>query len=90
MDNRLQNLCLVPKSCRLPLLLETQRKHREQSLYWAAIQQLPPDHMVDEHFNDHSLSRRYYNANGELVYEEGLVRPAGIQQSIRRNTIYVI
>ncbi|XP_013778177.1 zinc finger MYND domain-containing protein 19-like isoform X1 [Limulus polyphemus] len=70
MDNRLQNLCLVPKSCRLPLPLETQRKHREQSLYWAAIQQLPPDHMVDEHFNDQSLSRRYYNANGELVYEE--------------------
>ncbi|XP_065304937.1 zinc finger MYND domain-containing protein 19-like isoform X1 [Dermacentor albipictus] len=63
MDNRLENLALericlplaphvadvhmpaVPTSS----LAESQpNKQREQSLYWAAIQQLPPEHLVEE------------------------------------------
>ncbi|UYV61944.1 ZMYND19 [Cordylochernes scorpioides] len=50
MDNRLANLQLVATSqpCPLPLSNTASLKPREQSLYWAAIQQLPPYHLIEE------------------------------------------
>ncbi|KAH9360438.1 hypothetical protein HPB48_003052 [Haemaphysalis longicornis] len=58
MDNRLENLGLVAAAhsaaCPVaePPSLDTAEaqpsKQREQSLYWAAIQQLPPEHLVEE------------------------------------------
>lgn len=68
MDNRLENLCLVPQCYQGSLYAEVQTK-REQTLYWAAIQELPPDHLVEEHFTESGNPRRF-NANGELIEEE--------------------
>lgn len=69
MDNRLENLILVPLGIRAHFFLEPHVKQREQSLYWAAIQQLPPDHLVEEHFPD-TTNTKCFNANGELIEEE--------------------
>lgn len=76
MDNRLENLGLVaasacPAVAQLPSLDAADAqpsKQREQSLYWAAIQQLPPEHLVEELAD--ATSTKYYNANGEVIEEE--------------------
>lgn len=74
MDNRLENLVLEPQGMTPYTPLEPPRggeqtcKQREQSLYWAAIQQLPPEHLVQE-LSD-SGATKYYNANGEVIEEE--------------------
>lgn len=43
-------------------------ENREQSLYWVAIQQLPPEPMDD--YNNETTIMRYYNSYGEIVEEE--------------------
>ena len=42
-------------------------ENREQSLYWVAIQQLPPEPLDD--YNETTVMR-YYNSYGEIVEEE--------------------
>lgn len=84
MDNRLENLALericlpsaphvadmhMPAAPSSSLAAESQpNKQREQSLYWAAIQQLPPEHLVEE-LADAAVTK-YYNANGEVIEED--------------------
>jgi hypothetical protein len=68
-DNRLENLILVPQSSLCPEPDDPSNKpNKEQSLYWVAIQQLPAD-PLQEHYPE-SVYNRYYNANGEIVDEE--------------------
>jgi len=43
-------------------------ENREQSLYWVAIQQLPPENLED--YNAETTVMRYYNSYGEIVEEE--------------------
>lgn len=43
-------------------------ENREQSLYWVAIQQLPPEPLDD--YNGETTVMRYYNSYGEIVEEE--------------------
>ncbi|XP_064457532.1 zinc finger MYND domain-containing protein 19-like isoform X2 [Ornithodoros turicata] len=75
MDNRLENLALTvidgmaPHRIALGAVPVLQPpKQREQTLYWAAIQQLPPEHLAEQ-FPDSSATK-YYNANGEVIEEE--------------------
>ncbi|KAL1460336.1 hypothetical protein MTO96_027558 [Rhipicephalus appendiculatus] len=79
MDNRLENLALerlpstphlaaVPAAPSMPVTESQPNKQREQSLYWAAIQQLPPEHLVEE-LADAAVTK-YYNANGEVIEED--------------------
>jgi len=71
MDNRLANLHLVPLVGQSPVVqheFSAGLKFLEQSLYWAAIQQLPADHLIDEHFSD--TSKKFYDANGDPIDEE--------------------
>ncbi|RWS10770.1 hypothetical protein B4U79_12860 [Dinothrombium tinctorium] len=86
MDNRLDNLCLLSVSKHNHPQFVTKvfdirsdstsnrEKNIEQSLYWAAIQQLPSHHVVDEHFNEmvnySSSSRCLYDGNGDPIPEE--------------------
>jgi len=39
-DNRLDNLTLIPEDCPADLIDKPSTKSREQSLYWLAVQQL--------------------------------------------------
>ncbi|KAK2189110.1 hypothetical protein NP493_115g10000 [Ridgeia piscesae] len=75
-DNRLENLTLVPRSRSQVRDTEgrgskgTSKENKEQSLYWLAIQQIPTDPIQDMmHYPELSFTR-YYNSNGELVEEE--------------------
>ncbi|EEC12660.1 zinc finger protein, putative [Ixodes scapularis] len=68
MDNRLENLCLGQARPLAPRRGEAPCKQREHSLYWAAIQQLPPEHLVEE-LSD-AAATKYFNANGEVIEEE--------------------
>ncbi|XP_014661604.1 PREDICTED: zinc finger MYND domain-containing protein 19-like [Priapulus caudatus] len=67
-DNRLENLELVPGSHSSGRSDEPFTKNREQSLYWVAIQQLPIDPLED-HLPER-VRTKFYNANGEIVEEE--------------------
>ncbi|KAL7636461.1 UNVERIFIED_CONTAM: hypothetical protein RMT77_013236 [Armadillidium vulgare] len=67
-DNRLENLALVPNGALPP-------KHsspdlRERSLYWVAIQQLPSDPIEEYHQYGDFVLAQYLNANGEACNEE--------------------
>ncbi|XP_064650393.1 zinc finger MYND domain-containing protein 19-like [Lineus longissimus] len=68
-DNRLENLSLVPITQNSQLCDEPSNKsNREQSVYWLAIQQLPTDPLA-QHYPEFNHGR-YYNANGEIVEED--------------------
>ncbi|XP_064616515.1 zinc finger MYND domain-containing protein 19-like [Liolophura sinensis] len=68
-DNRMENLKLVPESCPGRLTEEPSNKiNREQSLYWIAVQQLQID-PIDEHYPE-PVYAKYYNSNGEVVEDE--------------------
>ncbi|XP_041370719.1 zinc finger MYND domain-containing protein 19-like [Gigantopelta aegis] len=67
-DNRMENLNLVPHKCSVAYLDEPSRKNREQSLYWITVQQLQGD-PLEEHFPE-PICNRYYNSNGEIVETE--------------------
>jgi len=72
MDNRLDNLCLVSEleanswytSCWRPIKSTDQHL----TLYWAAIQQLPPEHLHNEHSSLDST--KCFDANGDLIDDE--------------------
>jgi len=72
MDNRLDNLCLVTHSevynwySTSWRTLKTSDQHL--TLYWAAIQQLPPEHLHNEHSPIEST--KYFDANGDLIDDE--------------------
>lgn len=69
MDNRLENLTLLPKNVKHHVKLEQSAKQREQMLYWAAIQQLPPDPLVDDPLLGTSAIK-HYSPNGDPLSEE--------------------
>jgi len=78
-DNRLENLVLVPQplagrwcshtthSATSHQYKDFSESHLDSSLYWMAIQQIPYD-PADEFGNSSTL--RYYDNNGEIVEEE--------------------
>lgn len=77
-DNRMQNLCLVPcgnKHKRFKADKEesvscnSNQPREDQSLYWMAVSRLPPFEVQDEQFIN-SVYNKFYNSNGELVEEE--------------------
>lgn len=45
-------------------------ENREQSLYWVAIQQLPPEPLDEQYSGGETMIMRYYNSYGEIVEEE--------------------
>lgn len=74
-DNRLENLCLVPESYTSPPVSteETAGKYnKDQSLYWIAVQQLHVD-PVYQHFHEPVCSR-LLDRDGDPVSEEGNTR----------------
>ncbi|CAG2101991.1 unnamed protein product [Medioppia subpectinata] len=95
MDNRLDNLCVVPagdaylwynslwrthnssnnkqhpphsQSTGAPVTIAATTTEQHLSLYWAAIQQLPPEHLHNEHSSFEST--KCFDANGDLVDED--------------------
>lgn len=70
-DNRLENLCLVPEHYKCPAVTaeETSSKtSKDQSLYWIAVQQLHVD-PIYQHF--HEPVCRLLDRDGDPVSEEG-------------------
>ncbi|XP_074654339.1 zinc finger MYND domain-containing protein 19-like [Tubulanus polymorphus] len=68
-DNRLQNLTLVPQKLATSYVEEPSHKNnREHTIYWLAIERITPNPIV-EHFPE-TFRQKYYNANGEIVEEE--------------------
>lgn len=66
-DNRLENLVVVPEPLAERWCNHSHHNDIENSLYWVAIQQLPHD-PADEY--SETTVMRYYNSNGEIVEEE--------------------
>ncbi|XP_077986949.1 zinc finger MYND domain-containing protein 19-like [Glandiceps talaboti] len=67
-DNRMENLTLIPEEGEEQGEESIKNTNREHSLYWVAIQQLPAD-PIDEQFPD-MVQSKFYNANGEIVEGE--------------------
>lgn len=68
-DNRMDNLDLVPEKCSYKQLKEPSNKvNREQSLYWIAVQHLLID-SIHEHFPEPPRNR-LLNHNGDLIDDE--------------------
>lgn len=80
-DNRLNNLCVVPssasKNSKVQLFSRAEsatnnncrsEPREDQRLYWMAVSRLPPFEAEHEHFMN--LNYKCYNANGEQVIEE--------------------
>ena len=72
-DNRLENLCLVPQHCKTPPVSAVEEPSskfsKDQSLYWIAVQQLHVD-PVYQHFHE-PLCSRLLDRDGDPVSEEG-------------------
>jgi len=72
MDNRLDNLSLVTESDAhnwYSCLWRTNKTNDQHlSLYWAAIQQLPPEHLHNDHSSNEST--KCIDANGDLIDED--------------------
>ncbi|KAK3599240.1 hypothetical protein CHS0354_012850 [Potamilus streckersoni] len=78
MDNRMENLILVPDAppSSTPCIMTeppgepSNKSNREQSLYWLAVQQLHLD-PFSEHFSE-PVKHKFFNCDGEIVENEVL------------------
>ncbi|XP_045198077.1 zinc finger MYND domain-containing protein 19-like [Mercenaria mercenaria] len=78
-DNRLENLCLVPEHFKQVSCPETElssKYSKDQSLYWIAVQQL---HNIDplHHHIQESIFTRLLDRDGDPVCEEVAISESG-------------